>query len=168
MRKMSDVINIIKEKNVKWGIWISALITTICYVIISIISMIVGEILFFGVVLFADLEFLLGSILGVLNFFRNREPHQEFLKYGIIVGISGGILACVFISLYQTILVMISIGGHIIVFFLYVGYTFLSGAVIGLLTGTFLALYYSYKDEKGDTEEKDHLDDKFFNDLIDK
>ncbi len=168
MRKMSDVINIIKEKNVKWGIWISALITTICYVIISIISMIVGEILFFGVVLFADLEFLLGSIFGLLNFFRNRKPHQEFLKYGIIVGISGGILACVFISLYQTILVMITIGGHIIVFFLYVGYTFLSGAVIGLLTGTFLALYYSYKDEKGDTEEKDHFDDKFFNDLIDK
>lgn len=168
MRKMSDVINIIKEKNVKWGIWISALITTISYVIISIISMIVGEILYFGVVLFADLEFLLGSILGVLNFFRNREPHQEFLKYGIIVGVLGGVLACVFISLYQTILVMIAVGGHIIIFFLYVGYTFLSGAVIGLLTGAFLAIYYSYKDEKRDTEEKDHLDDKFFNDLIDK
>jgi len=131
--------------------------------------MIVGEIFYFGVVLFADLEFLLGSIFGIVNFFKNREPHQEFIKYGIIVGISGGILACVFISLYQTILVMITVvGGHIFVFFLYLGYTFLSGAVIGLLTGTFLALYYSYKDEKGDTEEKELLDDKFFNDLIDK
>jgi len=130
--------------------------------------MIVGEILYSGVVLFADIEFLLGSIFGVLNFFKNREPHQEFLKYGIIVGVLGGVLACVFISLYQTILVMIAVGGHIIIFFLYVGFTFLSGAVIGLLTGTFIAVYYSYKDEKGDTEEKDHLDDKFFNDLIDK
>ena len=168
MRKMSDVISIIREKNVKWGVWISALITTISYVIISIISMIVGEIFYSGVVLFADLEFLLGSIFGVLIFSKNREEHQDFLKYGIIVGILGGVLACVFISLYQTILIMITIGGHVIVFFLYVGFTFISGAVIGLLTGTFIALYYSYKDVKGDKVGEEHFDDKFFDDLIDK
>ena len=168
MRKMSDVINIIREKNVNESLLISAIVTTVFYVIISIISMAVGKLIFRGFYLFADLEFLLGSIIGVIYFFKNREPHQDFLKYGITVGILGGILACVFISLYQTILEMIAVGRHIIVFFWYFLYIFLSGAVIGLLTGAFLALYYSYKDEKGDTEEKDHLDDKFFNDLIDK
>ncbi len=168
MRKMSDLTSIIREKNVKWGMWISALITTISYVIVSIISMVTGTLIYSGFVLFADLEFLLGSIFGVLNFFKNREPHQEFLKYGIIVGILGGVLACLFISFYQTILIMITIRGHVIIFFLYVGFTFLSGAVIGLLTGTFLAIYYMSKDTKEDNVEKEYLDDKFFDDLIDK
>jgi len=148
--------------------WISASITTGSYVIISIISMIVGELIYSGFVLFADLEFILGSIFGVLYFFKNREPHQDFLKYGVIVGILGGILSCVLISLYQTILIMIIVGGHIIIFFLWVGFTFLSGAVIGLLTGALIAVYYMYKDVKGDTEEEEHFDDEFFKDLIDK
>ncbi len=168
MRKMSNVINIIGEENVKWGILISAIITTTFYVIISIISMIVGEIIFSGFYLVADLEFLVGSIFGVVFFFKNREPNQDFLKYGIIVGIFGGILSCVFISIYQTMLVLITVSGPVTVFFFYFILTILSGAIIGLLTGAFLALYYSYKDEKGDTEEKELLDDKFFNDLIDK
>jgi len=130
--------------------------------------MIVGELIYSGFVLFADLEFILGSIFGVLYFFKNREPHQDFLKYGVIVGILGGILSCVLISLYQTILIMIIVGGHIIIFFLWVGFTFLSGAVIGLLTGALIAVYYMYKDVKGDTEEEEHFDDEFFKDLIDK
>jgi len=165
---MSDKISIIREKNVNWSISISALITTISYVIISIISLIVGDFIFYGLVLFADVEFLLGSIFGGIYFFKNRDPHQDFLKYGIIVGVIGGILSCIFVSTYQMIVVTIAGSGNIIVFFLYLGLTFISGAVIGLLSGTFIALYYSYKDVKGDKVEKEHFDDKFFDDLIDK
>ncbi|MFW9875590.1 MAG: hypothetical protein ACFFG0_21010 [Candidatus Thorarchaeota archaeon] len=165
---MSDVINIIKERNVKWGILISALVTTTFYVIISIISIIVGFIIYTGFTLFADLEFLLGSIIGVLYFFKNREAHQELLKYGVIVGIFGGLLACIFISIYQTPLAMIFSGAPLTVFFLYVGFTFLSGAVIGLLTGAFIAVYYVYKETRGEKVGKEHFDDDFFEDLIDK
>ena len=130
--------------------------------------MIVGKLIFFGLVLYADLQFLLGSIFGIVYFFRNREPHQEFLKYGILVGVIGGIISCVFISTYQTIVVIVTGSGGMIVFLLYLGITFITGAVIGLLTGAFLAIYYSYKDVKGDKVGKEHFDDKFFDDLIDK
>jgi hypothetical protein len=168
MRKMSDVINIIKERNVKWGILISAIVTTASYVTISIISIIVGFLIYGGFALFADLEFLLGSIFGLLYFFKNREPHQEFLKYGVIVGILGGILSCIFISIYQTALAIIAAGAPATVFFLYLGYTVLSGAVIGLLAGALIAVYYVYKDMKGEKVGKEHFDDDFFKDLIDK
>jgi len=168
MRKMSDVINIIREKNVNESLLISAIVTTVFYVIISIISMAVGKLIYSGFLLFADIEFLLGSIFGGLYFFKNREPHQDFLKYGVIVGVVGGVLSCVFISIYQTILVMITVSGPITVFFLYLGFTFLSGAIIGLLTVTIIAIYYVYKDMKGDKVETEHIDDEFFKDLIDK
>jgi len=168
MRKMSDVITIFREKNVNESILISAIVTTIFYVILSIISMVVGKVIYSGYLLFADIEFLLGSILGGIYFFKNREPHQDFLKYGVIVGVLGGVLSCVFISIYQTILIMITVGGPIFIFFLYLGFTFLSGAIIGLLTVTIIAVYYVYKDMKGDKVEKEHIDDEFFRDLIDK
>jgi len=168
MRKMSNVINIIGEENVKWGILISAIITTTFYVIISIISMVIGTLIFIGFYLVADLEFLVGSIFGVVNFFKNREPNQDFFKYGIIVGIFGGILSCVFISIYQTMLVLITVSGPVTVFFFYFILTIISGAVIGLLTGALIAVYYMYKDMKGDKVEKEHFDDDFFKDLIDK
>ena len=165
---MSDVINIIRENNVNESLLISAIVTTVFYVILSIISMVIGKLIYSGYLLFADIEFLLGSILGGIYFFKNREPHQEFLKYGVIVGILGGVLSCVFISIYQTILVMITVGAPLTVFFLYFVFTFLSGAVIGLLTGAIISVYYSYKDVKGDKVETEHIDDEFFKDLIDK
>ena len=158
----------ITEKNVKASILLSALITTILYVIISIISIIVGTLIYSGIALFADLEFLAGSVVGVIYFLKTREPHQEMLKYGVYVGILGGILSCIFISIYQTILVMITIAGPVTVFFLYLGFTFLSGAVIGLLVGAIIAVYFVYKDMKGDKVEEEHFDDDFFKDLIDK
>ncbi|MFX0082364.1 MAG: hypothetical protein ACFE94_11500 [Candidatus Hodarchaeota archaeon] len=165
---MSDLSNIIRERNVKWGILISALVTTASYITISIISIIIDFLIYTGFFLFADLEFLLGAIFGLLYFFKNREPHQEILKYGIIVGIFGGVLSCMFISIYQTVLAMIAAGTSATVFFLYLGYTLLSGAVIGLLAGALMAFYYVYKEMKGEKVGKEHFDDEFFKDLIDK
>jgi len=165
---MSDIFFRIQEKNVKRSILFSALITTIFYVIKSIVSIIIGTLILPGFFLFADLEFAVGSVFGIIYFFKIREPHQDLLKYGVIVGIFGGILSCIFISVYQTIVVMVTVNGPITVFFLYLGFTFLSGAVIGLLTGALISVIYVYKDMKGDKVEKEHFDDEFFKDLIDK
>lgn len=168
MRKMSNILLRIQEKNVKRSILISALITTTFYVIKSIVSIIIGTLILTGFFLFADLEFAVGSVFGIIYFFRIREPHQDLLKYGVIVGVFGGILSCIFISIYQTIVVMITVTGPITVFFLYLGFTFLSGAVVGLLIGALVSVIYVYKDMKGEKEEEEHFDDEFFKDLIDK
>jgi len=165
---MSDIFFRIQEKNVKRSILFSALITTIFYITKSIISFGIGTLILPGFFLFADLEFLVGSVFGIIYFFRIREPHQDMLKYGVIVGIFGGILSCVFISIYQTIVGMVVAGDPVTVFFLYLGFTFLSGAVIGLLTGALISVIYVYKDMKGVKVEKEHFDDEFFKDLIDK
>jgi hypothetical protein len=168
MRKMSDLFFRIREKNVSRSILLSALITTIFYVIKSIASMAIGTVILPGFFLFADLEFLVGSVFGIIYYFRIREPHQDMLKYGVIVGVFGGILSCIFISTYQTILVMATVTGPVTIFFLYLGFTFLSGAVVGLLTGAILSVFFVYKDMKGDKTKEEHFDDEFFQDLIDK
>ena len=162
-------ISIVKERNVNWGISISTIISSVVYVIISVISIISGELIYYGTVLFADLQFLSGSVIGVIYTLRNCQPDQPFMKYGIIVGIIGGVLSSVFISLYQTIILSITGEGNIIIFFLYLGFTLLSGVVIGLLTGAIIGTIYVYRDMKGDDDVKDeHFDDDFFKDLIDK
>ncbi|MBY8990613.1 MAG: hypothetical protein KGD58_07665 [Candidatus Lokiarchaeota archaeon] len=164
------MVKIVKERNVSWGITISTILTSVAYVIISIISIIIGKYLYYGTVLFADLQFLLGSIIGVVYCLGNLQRDQPFLKYGIIVGILGGLFSSVFISLYQTVLLAITGGEtNIFIFFLYLGFTLLSGIVIGLLTGAILGTIYIYKDmKKYDIKEDEHLDDDFFKDLIDK
>jgi hypothetical protein len=162
-------ISIVKERNVKWGISISTIITCVLYIIISVISIISGKLIFYGTFLFADLQFLLGSVIGVIYTFRNGRPDLPFLKYGIIVGILGGVLSSVFISLYQTVILSITGEANIIIFVLYLGFTLVSGVVVGLLTGAILGTVYVYKEMKGDGDVKDeHFNDDFFNDLIDK
>ncbi len=162
-------ISIVKERNVKWGISISTIITCALYIIISVISIISGKLIFYGTFLFADLQFLVGSVIGVIYTFRNGRPDLPFLKYGIIVGILGGVLSSVFISLYQTVILSITSEANIIIFVLYLGFTLVSGVVVGLLTGAILGTVYLYKDMKGDGDVKDeHFNDDFFNDLIDK
>jgi hypothetical protein len=161
-------ISIVRERHVNWGISISTLITSALYIIISVISIIVGVVIYYGTVLFADLQFLLGSVIGIIYTLRNCKPNQPPLKFAMIVGILGGVFSSVFISIYQTVLLTFSGQGGIIVFFLYLGFTLLSGAVIGLLAGAIIGTIYIYRDMKEDNVKEEHLDDDFFKDLIDK
>ncbi|MFX1376274.1 MAG: hypothetical protein ACFFA0_10705 [Promethearchaeota archaeon] len=109
-----------------------------------------------------------GVVCGVLYSLINRESNQDILKLGIVVGILGGIVSSCFISSYETIIVIVSQQGNIFVFFLFLGTTLISAAVIGLLAGAVISTYFLYKDMTRVDVEDDHLDDKFFDDLIDK
>lgn len=84
-------ISIIKEKHVNWGITYSTTITFVFYLITSIIG---GgyplNAIFPGLFLYADLQFLSGSIPGVIYTLRRCQPNQSLLKYGITVGVLGG------------------------------------------------------------------------------
>jgi hypothetical protein len=161
-------ISIIKERHVNWGITISAIISTVVYIITSIIGG--GVIIYSGTVLYADLQFLVGSIIGVLYTLKNCQRDQSFLKYGIIVGMLGGFFTSMLISIYETLLLTLQGVGTLITFFLLLGFTLLSGVIIGLLVGAIIGTYYTYKEMKEETkvDKDDYIDDEFFEDLIDK
>ncbi len=123
--------------------------------------------IFTGFYLFADIQFVLGTIFGVIITLNNRQQDQALVISGVITGIIGGIISSVFISLYQMILYAIFYGPSISIFLLYLGLSLISGIVIGLIGGAIIATYYTYREMKGESEEET-LDDDFFDDLIKK
>lgn len=148
--------SILKEWNVIRGYLISAIITLVSYIII------VGFFFYGGTILYADIEFVLGTIFGVIFTLNNRQEDQSIMATGAIVGIVGGIISSALIGLYQMIL-----APHIFVFVYYFGTHIISGIAIGLIGGAFIATYYMYKEIKGESKEEDEEDD-FFKDLIEK
>lgn len=148
-----------KYKNIFRGITISVVVTVIAYIIISIISVIVLGFIWPGFFLFADLQFSLGTVFGVYYFIKTRQPDQSILKYGVIIGIVGGMISAFFISLYQILLLDSSY---------FLGYLLgglISGVFVGFLIGVIICVYFMYKEVKEERPEK-HYDDDFFKDLI--
>ena len=160
-------ISILRERNINRGVLFSGLITVGSYITVSIISIGVGFV-FSGFYLFADIYFALGTIFGVIITLNNKPEHQKMLNSGAITGAVGGILSSAFISLYQMILLAILYGPNITIFFIYFGVSIISGIVIGLIGGSLIATYYTYKEMKGETTEEETLEDDFFDDLIKK
>ena len=153
-------ISILRERNIRRGILISVLITLVTYIIISITGL--G---FNGFYLFADIEFALGTIFGVIIALNNKQEDQSILGSGVIVGIAGGILSSVFLGLYEMILFGFLFALNISVFILFFGVSVISGIVIGLIGGALIGSYYMYKELKGESEEET-VDDDFYDDLI--
>ena len=172
-----SIINVIKERHVSWGITISTIIASVVHVILSIISINLGVTLVYGLAptifgfgLLADFQFLTGTVVGVVYSLKNCQPGQPLLKYGIIVGILGGVFSTMIISLYETLLLILAGAGSIFGFFYLVVLFIISGFVIGLIIGAILGSLFLYIEMKDETkvEKDDHLDDDFFKDLIDK
>lgn len=123
-----------------------------------------------GAFLYADLQFLLGSIPGIVYTLRRCQSDQSFLKYGITVGVLGGIFSSVINSIYELFLLLLRGVVTILALFFVLGIFLVSGVVIGLLTGALLGTFYVYKEMKTESkvETDDKVDDDFYADLIDK
>jgi len=156
-------ISIIRERNLSLGIALSIIITVGSYIAISIIG-IIGGFDFSGLYLFADIEFALGTIFGVVFTLTKREEDHPILKSGVYTGVIGGVLSSVLISLYEMIYYAIILGPNIWNFILFLGVSIVSGIVIGLIGGALISTYFTYKEMKGETEEET-LDNDFFDDL---
>lgn len=160
-------MSILGDRNIRIGIAISVLGTVVSYIIVSIIASI-GGFIFAGFYLYADIEFVIGTILGVGIGLNNYQQDKSILKSGVILGIIGSILSSIFIGFYHLILIAIIFSVLDFSFFLlYFGVSVISGIVIGLLGGALIATYYTYKQEKRRSEQDDSEDD-FFDDLIKK
>ncbi|MFX0040561.1 MAG: hypothetical protein ACFFCY_08890 [Promethearchaeota archaeon] len=144
-----------KERNVQIGLLIITIATFILYsTTVYFVSV------FF---LYGGLQFIIGILIGEIYTLRNRSPNQTFLKCGIIVGISGGILSSFAISILHTVLGRWSF----IDFLIFFGYILITGVVMGLIIGGIMSSFYMYREMKGDTYEGEkQYDEDFYKDLV--
>lgn len=154
---ISDLMKKARERNIEAGIILFSLFTFFIYISTRRI--------YAGYLLFADLQLLIGAIIGVRFTLKNQKTEQATLKTGVITGIGGGALAILFISVYEWIGFSLVEGFNIIVFFVFFGFYIISGGVIGLLMGAMVSTYYMYLEVKRPEEDK-HIDEEFFKDLM--
>ena len=126
------------------------------FIIITFISIIFLN--FWGLLLFRDIDFLLGSIIGVIFALKNRTPGQSPLKIGIMVGILGGFLS----TIAPTIYICASYQLPIDYYFFNIVILSMTGLVIGSIVGLLIGYYYKKKDAKA----KYSKDDGFYQGLI--
>lgn len=154
---ISDLIKKARERNIEAGIILFSLFSFFIYISTRRI--------YAGYLLFADLQLLIGAIIGVRFTLKNQKTEQATLKTGVITGIGGGALAILFISVYEWIGFSLVEGFNIIVFFVFFGFYIISGEVVGLLMGAMVSSFYMYKEVERPEEDK-HIDEEFFKDLM--
>ncbi|MFX1315936.1 MAG: hypothetical protein ACFE9T_08740 [Promethearchaeota archaeon] len=118
-----------------------------------------------GTVLYADLQILIGSIVGVRFALKNRKEEQPPLKYGIIVGLGGGVLSAVLIGFFEWIILSINFEFNYFALIYITGIYLIAGIVIGLIMGALISMILSSKELRR-LEEEEHIDEDFFKDLI--
>lgn len=139
----------LKQENIRTGF--------ILYIVITFISSLINPI---DLVYFLnDLDYMLGAIIGVIFALKFRKPDQSPLKYGLIIGITGGFLSSIPIAVSYVLIYRLDI----LWFFPYIGMLCLTGLVLGLIIGGFIGWFYMNKEEREKQEEKYNED--FFKDL---
>jgi hypothetical protein len=158
--EITSISEYIRENNVESGIIVNILISFVLYISTWYI--------YAGFVLYGDLQFLVGSIVGVYITIKNKKPDQSILKYGIITGIIGGVFSSILVALFDWILYSLRVGFNIFSFFILLLLMLLSGLAVGLLGGAGVGAYYMYKEVKGEKilKRDNGLDEDFFKDLI--
>ena len=146
-----------REKNVESGIVLFALCSLIIFIPTSYF--------FVKFIFFADLQLIIGAIIGIRFTLKNQKTEQATLKTGVIAGVGGGVLSVIFISFYEWIVFSILEGFYIVTLFWLIVYTLISGVVIGLIMGVIMSTFSMYKEVKRPEEDK-YIDDDFFKDLI--
>ncbi|MFX0177962.1 MAG: hypothetical protein ACFE85_17230 [Candidatus Hodarchaeota archaeon] len=126
------------------------------YILITFISIIVLN--YWGIFLFRDIDFLLGSIISIFFAMKKRKPDQSPLKIGIMVGIIGGFLSTIAPTIYICTVYQLPINWY----FLYIAILSITGLVIGSIVGLLMGYYYKKKDDKA----KYSKDDEFYQGLI--
>lgn len=121
------------------------------FILITFISILFLN--FWGLLLFRDIDFLLGSIIGVIFALKKRKTGQSPLKIGIMVGIIGGFLSTIAPTIYICTVYQLSID----MYFSYIAILSITGLVIGSIVGLLIGYYYKKKDAKAKYSEEDEF-----------
>ena len=93
---------------------------------------------------------------------KYRKPHQSPLKFGIIVGLSGGALA----AFPPSIFIVYAFNLDLVWLFSYLIGFLITGIALGFIIGGLLGYLYIYKEEKA--KEDDSGEDEFYQGLKEK
>ena len=152
-----EITQYFKEKNFRIGVILYVIVTFIAYLATGMTDLIPGFLLGY------DFQFFLGTLFGVIYALRNLNPDQTYLKCGILLAITGGIVSAFIISLLSTLVYIWSI----VEFFIFFGYLLITVVLVGLLIGGVISSYFMYTELKENKDkEEDHIDDNFYKDLI--
>jgi len=143
-----------QERNVKLGLIFNTIASTIAF--LTTHTFIVRIYLVF------DVQFLIGTVIGVIYALRNRTSDQKILTCGIIVGIVGGIVSAFLISLLYILIYY----PNFIIFILTFFYIVLTGIPVGILGGGIISGFFLYFDMKRENGDEDKYGDDFYKDLI--
>ncbi|MFX1500050.1 MAG: hypothetical protein ACFFDH_03700 [Promethearchaeota archaeon] len=149
-----NFIEYFQERNVKLGLIFNAIVSTIAFLTTHTFLV--------RLYLIYDVQFLIGTVIGVFYALRNRTPIQKILTCGILVGIFGGIISAFLISLLYTLIY----APNIVIFFVFFLYIVLTGIPVGILGGGIISAYYMYLEMKSERNDEDRYDDDFYKDLI--
>lgn len=131
----------------------------VIYILITFISVALNPL--GGLFFFRDIDIGLGAFVGIVFALKFLQPEQSPIKYGIILGIGGGLTSSVLISLFYWVFNEF----NTFVFFNVLILTLISGIFMGLFVGAILGWYYTREVMK---PEKDYSEDDFLQDLVEK
>jgi len=106
------------------------------------------------VIWYGDIYYTIGAISALILTFKNRKPHQLFIKTGIIVGIGGAVLSSLLISIFQWILYILLVNMDIFILGAYIVNFTPFALIIGIIIGYF---YGSYKRRQAESEKNPPL-----------
>ncbi len=145
-----------KQESVKSGL--------IFYIVITYVSVVLNTLLgnpFNGAYFFRDYDFALGAIIGVIFALKYRKPNQSAIKNGILVGVGGGFISSIPITIFYWLIYINQF--TIAIFFGYIAELCLTGGVLGFIIGGLLGWYYMSKEERVKRDEQ--YEKEFFQDL---
>lgn len=163
---ISNLMKKARENSFEAGIILFALCSVIFFIPSRILSLLTYQSIFVGFILFADIQLLIGAIIGLRFTLKNQEPEQKTLKNGVLTGVGGGALSAIFIGCFDwTFFSILSGQINLPYLFFLILFLLISGLVIGLLMGALMTTFYMHREAKI-SEENKHIDEEFFKDLI--
>ncbi|HEC40218.1 MAG TPA: hypothetical protein ENI29_18410 [bacterium] len=141
-----------KEKNIFSGVVIVDLITFISYMIFP-----------FGLFFQGDFHMILGVLFGVYFGLSNKKKHQPEVKFGLVIGFIGALLAAISLTMFKWVSFTISQGFSTKALLFFFSFFVIEAVIIGLAVGVLLGIYFRRKGRKINLQGK--IDEKFYKSL---
>jgi hypothetical protein len=132
-----------QKNNMLVGILISALITSVFWILIPIAAFFI-----------ADIYLIVGNLLGLYLTFKNRKETQLHIKTGIIVGLVGSILGLILIGILDWLIYSFSSGFNFFLLMEYLAFLFYYFGIVFALVGLIIGYLFGNRYKKRDSVDK--------------
>jgi hypothetical protein len=117
---------------------------------------------------YGDIQLIIGAFIGTIFSLSFLKEKQSPIKVGLVVGLMGGALSVLFLSVINWITSIFLIGFNFIIFIYFVSEFGIQGLIIGLVIGVLMGFWYYRKELVTKAEKKSGeqlVDEDFFDKL---